>query len=67
MSDTAAGGSNGIVPAGPSNKYDGATAAPGVDGKSDLDFGSIAPIDHDAPDYPDSVPGTKHLFGNFSD
>ena len=52
MSNTAAGGSNGIVAAGPTNKYDGATAAPGVDGCSDLNFGSIAPIDHDAPDYP---------------
>ena len=55
MSDTAAGGSNGIVAAGPSNKFDGVTAAPGVDGCTDLNFASIAPIDHDAPDYPDST------------
>ncbi len=67
MSNTAQGGSNGIVPAGPSAKFDGATAAPQVDATSDLNFASIAPIDHDPPDYPDSVPGTRHLFGNFSD
>jgi hypothetical protein len=48
VSNTAEGGSNGIVAAGPSNKYDGATAAPGVDGSSDLNFAAIAPCDDSA-------------------
>jgi hypothetical protein len=43
VSNTAQGGSDGIVAAGPSNKFDGATSAPGVDGCSDLNFGAIAP------------------------
>lgn len=60
LSNTAAGGSNGIVAAGPSNKYDGARD-PGVSGTSDLNFGGIAPIDHDAPDYPDSTTSSYAL------
>jgi len=59
MSNTAAGGSNGIVPAGPSNKYEGSLsgcdACSSMSGNTDLNVASIAPIDHDAPDYPDST------------
>jgi hypothetical protein len=63
LSNTAAGGSDGIVAAGPSNKHDGATAAPGVNGNSDLNFAAIAPCDEsDAPQR-----AGQHLFGNFSD
>lgn len=57
MSDTAEGGSNGIVPAGPSNKYDGADPCSSMDGNTDLNFAAIAPIDHDPPDYPDPAKG----------
>lgn len=55
MSNTAAGGSDGIVAAGPTNKYDGATAAPQVDGCSDINFAAVAPVDHDPPEFPDST------------
>lgn len=62
MSNTAQGGSDGIVPAGPSNVYAGSLAGcearSSMDGNTDLNFAAIAPIDHDAPDYPDST--TNH-------
>lgn len=38
MATNAEGGSDGIVAAGPTNKYDGATAAAGVDGCTDQDI-----------------------------
>ena len=38
MSDTAQGGSNGIVPAGPSNTYDGVYPCSDMDGNTDGDM-----------------------------
>jgi len=59
MSNTAQGGSDGIVPAGPSNVYAGSLAGceacSSMDGNTDLNFAAIAPIDHDPPDFPDST------------
>ena len=55
MSNTAQGGSDGIVAAGPTNTYDGVNPCSTMDGNTDLNWASIAPIDHDAPDYPDST------------
>ena len=62
MSNTAEGGSDGIVAKGPSNVYPGVNPCSGMDGNTDINFGSVAPIDHDAPDYPDSIT-TGTLFG----
>ena len=55
MSNTAEGGSDGIVAKGPSNVYPGVNPCSGMDGNTDINFASVAPIDHDAPDFPDST------------
>lgn len=62
MSDTAQGGSAGIVAAGPTNKYDGATN-PGITGNSDVNFAAVAPCDT----YPAPVKPAGYALGNVPD
>ncbi len=61
MSNTAEGGSNGIVSSGPSNVYEGANACSSMDGNTP---GDMTPPIRTSP-APQKA--GKHLFGNFSD